>query len=89
MKEKKKIKGEKNIMEKWFNQQSLLVKLLLLLIPGVNYVVEILLRWGQWSKKQSVIRLVLAIIATVPTGIALGFIDLIVVLLTGKVLTLD
>ena len=75
-------------MEKWFNQQSLLVKLLLL-IPGVNYVVEILLRWGQWSKKQSVIRLVLAIIATVPTGIALGFIDLIVVLLTGKVLTLD
>jgi hypothetical protein len=76
-------------MEKWFNQQSLLVKLLLLLIPGVNYVVEILLRWGQWSKKQSVIRLVLAIIATVPTGIALGFIDLIVVLLTGKVLTLD
>ena len=76
-------------MEKWFNQQSLLVKLLLLLIPGVNYVVEILLRWGQWSKKQSIIRLVLAIIATVPTGIALGFIDLIVVLLTGKVLTLD
>ena len=76
-------------MEKWFNQQSLLLKLLLLLIPGVNYVVEILLRWGQWSKKQSVIRLVLAIIATVPTGIALGFIDLIVVLLTGKVLTLD
>jgi hypothetical protein len=70
-------------MEKWFNQQSLLVKLLLLLIPGVNYVVEILLRWGQWSKKQSVIRLVLAIIATVPTGIALGFIDLIVVLLTA------
>ena len=67
-------------MEKWFNQQSLLVKLLLLLIPGVNYVVEILLRWGQWSKKQSVIRLVLAIIATVPTGIALGFIDLFVVL---------
>lgn len=76
-------------MEKLFNQQSLLVKLLLLIIPGVNYVVEILLRWGQWSKKQSVIRLVLAIIATVPTGIALGFIDFIVVLLTGKVLTLD
>lgn len=76
-------------MEKWFDKQSLLVKVLLLLIPGVNYVVEVLLRWGQWSKKQSVIRLVLAIIATVPTGIALGFIDLIVVLLTGKVLTLD
>ncbi len=76
-------------MEKWYNSQNLLVKLLLLLIPGVNYVVEILIRWGQWSKKQSLPRLVLAIIATVPTGIALGYIDLVVVLLTGKVLTLD
>ena len=76
-------------MEKWFNKQSLLVKFLLLIIPGVNYVVEILLRWSQWSKKSSGIRLVLALIATIPTGIALGIIDAIVVLLTGKVLTLD
>ena len=76
-------------MEKWFNKQSLLVKFLLLLIPGVNYVVEILLRWSQWSKKQSVVRLIIALIATIPTGIALGLIDAILVLLTGKVLTLD
>lgn len=76
-------------MEKWFNKQSRLVQLILLLIPVVNWVVEVCIRWGQWNKKSSIIRLVLAIIATVPTGIALGYIDLFVVLLTGKVLTLD
>ena len=76
-------------MEKWFNKQSKLVQVILLLIPVVNWVVEVCIRWPQYQKKSSVIRLVLAIIATIPTGIALGFIDLIVVLLTGKVLTLD
>ena len=76
-------------MEKWFNKQSQLVKILLLLIPGVNWVVEVLIRWPQYLKKNSIVRLVLAIIATVPTGIAIGIIDAILVLLTGKILTLD
>lgn len=76
-------------MEKWFNKQGRLVQIILLLIPVVNWVVEVCIRWPQWSKKQSLIRLILAIIATIPTGIALGFVDLVVVLLTGKVLTLD
>jgi hypothetical protein len=76
-------------MEKWFNKQSQLVKILLLLIPGINWVVEVLIRWPQYLKKNSIVRLVLAIIATVPTGIAIGIIDAILVLLTGKILTLD
>ena len=76
-------------MEKWFNKQSQLVKILLLLIPGVNWVVEVLIRWSQYLAKNSIVRLVLAIIATVPTGIAIGIIDAILVLLTGKILTLD
>ena len=76
-------------MEKWFNKQSKLVQILLLLIPGVNWVVEVLIRWPQFLKKNSIIRLILAIIATVPTGIAIGLIDAILVLLTGKILTLD
>ena len=58
-------------MEKWFNKQSQLVKILLLLIPGVNWVVEVLIRWPQFLAKNSIIRLILAIIATVPTGIAI------------------
>ena len=76
-------------MEKWFKKQSKLVQILLLLIPGVNWVVEVLIRWPQYLAKNSIVRLVLAIIATVPTGIAIGLIDAILVLLTGKILTLD
>lgn len=76
-------------MEKWFNKQGRLVQVILLLIPVVNWVVEVCIRWPQWSKKQSLIRLILAIIVTIPSGIAVGLIDAIVVLLTGKVLTLD
>ena len=76
-------------MEKWFNKQSQLVKVLLLLIPGVNWVVELLIRWPQYLKKNSIVRLVIAIIATIPTGIAIGIIDAIMVILTGKILTLD
>lgn len=33
-------------MAVWFNKQSRLVQILLLLIPGVNWVVEILIRWS-------------------------------------------
>ena len=76
-------------MEKWFKKQSKLVQILLLLIPGVNWVVEVLIRWPQYLAKNSIVRLVLAIIATIPTGIAIGIIDAIMVALTGKILTLD
>lgn len=76
-------------MEKWFNKQSKLVQLLLLIIPGVNWVVEVLIRWPQFLAKNSAARLILAIIATIPTGIAIAWVDAVVVLLTGKVLTLD
>ena len=30
--------------DKWFNKQSTLVKAILMLIPGVNWIVEILIR---------------------------------------------
>ena len=29
----------------WFNKQSRLVQIILLLIPGVNWITEILVRW--------------------------------------------
>ena len=36
-------------MEKWFEKQSRLVQIILLLIPVVNWVVEILVRWEHSS----------------------------------------
>ena len=61
----------------WFKKQSFLVQVLLLLIPGVNWVTEICVRWPVYMKKGGSVRLVLCILATIPTGIAFGWIDLV------------
>ena len=62
----------------WFNKQSRLVQLLLLLIPGVNWVTEIVVRWSAFLKKGDLIRLITAIAVTIPCGLGLvlGYIDL-------------
>ena len=66
----------------WLNKQSTLVQILLLLIPGVNWVTEVVVRWSTYSKKPSTLRLIVCLLVTLPTGIAFGWIDLVCVLLT-------
>lgn len=65
----------------WFNKQSRLVQILLLLIPGVNWFVEIVVRWSTFSKKGGLLRLIICILVTIPSGIVFGWIDLVWVLL--------
>lgn len=67
----------------WFNKQSRLIQLLLLLIPGVNWITEIVVRWSTWSKKGGLFRLLICLIVTV-CGFAFGYLDLIWVLLFKK-----
>ena len=67
----------------WFNKQSRLVQLLLLLIPGVNWVTEVVVRWSTWLKKPNLIRLAVSIIVTI-AGFVFGWIDLVWVLLFKK-----
>lgn len=69
----------------WFNRQSRLVQLLLLLIPGVNWVVEIMVRWSTYFQKGGTVRLVVSIIVTF-LGLVFGWVDLIAVLITKKLL---
>lgn len=69
----------------WFNRQSRLVQLILLLIPGVNWITEIIVRWSTFLKKGGFIRLVVSIIVTV-FGLVFGWIDLIWVLLFKKLI---
>lgn len=33
----------------WFNKQSRIVQLILLLIPVVNWIVELVVRWSTWA----------------------------------------
>ena len=50
----------------WFNKQSRLVQLILLLIPGVNWVTEIVVRWTTWLKKGGLLRLISASLSPSP-----------------------
>lgn len=68
----------------WFNKQSRLVQLLLLIIPVVNWVVEIVVRWSTWLKKGGLLRLIICILVTIPSGVAIGFLDFVWVLLFKK-----
>lgn len=68
--------------DKLFNKQSRLVQLLLLLIPGVNWITELLVRLSRClrtKKSKDVLVLVLAFIPV--TGVVLGFLDFFCVLL--------
>lgn len=69
----------------WFNKQSRLVQIVLLLIPGVNWITEILVRWSTYLKKGGTVRLIISIIVTI-FGLVFGWIDLVWVLLFKKLL---
>lgn len=69
----------------WFNKQSRLVQIILLLIPGVNWITEILVRWSTYLKKGGTVRLIVSIIVTI-FGVVFGWIDLVWLLLFNKLL---
>lgn len=77
-------KNERRLYMTWFNKQSRLVQIILLLIPGVNWITEIVVRWSTWAKKGGLLRLVICILVTIPSGIVFGWLDLIWVLLFKK-----
>lgn len=70
--------------DKWFNKQSRLVQILLLIIPGVNWITEILVRWSLALRKKNLVHIIMAIIATVGGGFILGYLDFIWVLLFNQ-----
>ncbi len=58
----------------WFNKQPRLIQIILLLIPGVNWVVEILVRWSAFIKTGKLLTLVAAILVTF-FGLVVGWLD--------------
>ena len=65
----------------WFNKQSRLIQILLLLIPVVNWVTELYVRWTTYLKKGGLLRLIICVLVTIPSGVIIGWLDLIWVLL--------
>lgn len=72
-----------------FQQQSKLVRVLLLIIPFVNWIVEIVIRWERYMQKKDTASLLIAIIATIFFGNLLGFVDAIFTILNDKISLLD
>ena len=69
----------------WFYKQSRLIRILLLAIPVVNWVTEIVVRWSSWLKKPNLTRLAVSICVSV-FGLVFGWVDLVFMLLFGKLL---
>lgn len=67
----------------WFNRQSRIVQILLLLIPVVNWIVEIIVRWSTFLKKGGVVRLIICLVVTIG-GLFVGWLDCVWVLLFKK-----
>lgn len=73
--------------DKWFNKQSILLKAILLLIPGVNWVMECLIRLSVMLRTKSVLHIVVFILfLVVGWGWFLGAIDFIYMILTGHLI---
>jgi len=68
--------------DKWFDEQSRLIKVILLLLPLVGWVVEILVRLSAFLRKNSGVNLVGLIIAIIGNWI-FSVVDLIVLIVTG------
>ncbi len=61
-------------MDKWFHKQNKLVQVLLLLIPFVNWITEVLVRWSAFLKKGGALRLVISLVVTI-FGVVIGWLD--------------
>ena len=71
--------------DKWFNKQSRLVQILLLLIPFVNWVVEILVRFSVALRTKSLVHVLVAVLIIV-VGLPFGWLDLVWILLFNHML---
>lgn len=70
--------------DKWFNSQSTLIKAILLLIPGVNWVCELLVRLSVMLRTKSVEHIIVFLVFLfVGWGWFLGVADFIYMLVKG------
>jgi hypothetical protein len=74
--------------DKWFEEQALWLKIVLLVIPFVGWVVEILIRVSAIIRKQSVINIVGLVIGVIG-GLIWAIVDLVFVIISGNLLLLE
>ncbi|MBQ8685922.1 MAG: hypothetical protein IJ514_07105 [Clostridia bacterium] len=73
--------------DKWFNEQSTLVKAILLLLPVVGWICECLVRLSVMLRTKNIVHIVVFVLfLVVGWGWFLGLIDLIYLLLKGHLI---
>ena len=82
-------KGEnKMTFDKWFDEQSRLVKVILMIIPVVNWVLEVLVRASAFLRKNSGVNLI-GLILGIVGNVIWGWVDLIILIITGKLFLIE
>ena len=79
-------KMAKTTLANWFHGLNKIIQVILLLIPFVNYIVEVVVRWSAWLKAKNPLGLIIAIIVTLPSGLIVGWLDAIWVLLFNRLI---
>lgn len=73
--------------DKWFNSQSTLVKVILIILPLVGWIVELLVRLSVMLKTQKVEHIVVFVLFVVfGWGLILNIIDIIYMCMTGHLI---
>ena len=76
--------------DKWFNQQSVLVKAILLLLPVLGWVCECLVRLSVMLRTKNIIHVVVFLaFLFIGWGWFLGVIDFVYMLMTGHLILAD
>ena len=75
--------------DKWFQEQSKLVKVILLIIPFVGWVMEILVRLSALLRDTSKTNNILGFVLFLLAGWILQFLDLIFIIVQDKMLLLE
>lgn len=73
--------------DRWFNKQSTLLKVILLILPLVGWVMEILVRLSVMLRTKSIVHIVVFVVfVVVGWGWILGLVDLIYMIFTGHLI---
>lgn len=73
-------------INKSFQKLPRLLQVILLLIPGVNWITEVVVRVSAFLHGKGTEQVIVLIFAILPTGILLGWIDLFSVIIQKKLI---
>ncbi len=68
-----------------FKRLPKVLQVILLLFPGINWIVELVLRFGRALEKFNLVNLLVAILC-LPFGVIIGWIDMVLVIFSDHLL---